>query len=251
MKRFATILFTLILALAIAGPVMAEGDQWPTSVSKFVSVAGDNVTAFTAKSGLKTVIDSGILVDEDDADSALYIYTGLSTTATATDDSAVADTGAMLTSTASSSPARTGDIFYEVTRADDPMDSTFIFHGVITGYTFSDTGNSLLLVRAASDSEAVLSSGSTVNFARPLVGTRGTGATSIMPYTVTDDAAIVYFAPQNVAAAYTASGANMLNAYSVFPVGEFGKDYIIRWDTGGAIVDGETKLLTGHYETKK
>lgn len=250
MKRFPIILLALVLAFGLAGPVQAEGKQWPTSVSKYVSVAGDAVVAFTAKSGLKVVVDAGLLVDEDDADSGLYVYYQAASLVAANTD-AVAQTAVLFTNTAASSIARTGDIMYSITRADDPSDSVLVYHGQISSITFSDAGNTTYCGRAASQSEATLTAGDTVYFGAPLTSVRGAAAVSVLPYTVTDDAAIVFFSENNVAAAYTASGMNMLVAESVFPVGKFGKDYLVRWDTGAANVDGEVKNLTVHYEKKK
>ena len=249
MHKKLTISIALLAVLCFAAVGFA-GEQYRTSVAKTVSVAGDSVVVFSAKSGLQTVIDGGTLVDEDDADSGLYVYYGSGNTLTALANEAVTATGVSMSTTSSSAPARTGDIIYEITRADEPSDTSFIFHGQVSGITFSDTANTMYVTRAASNSEAIINTGDTIHIGIPLIGTRGTGPTQILPYVVTDDGAVVYFSSNANAAAYSTLF-NALETGAVFPVGKYGRDYIVRWDTGGAIVDGETKLLNGHYEPKK
>lgn len=260
MKRFVTILLALTMAFALSAPAMAEdAKQYETTVSHLVSLTGHSVVAFSAKSGLQTVIDSGVMVSGSDSDSSLYVYTqGVDVTASS--NKAASATTVSLTTTSSSSVARTGDVIYEITRGDDPGDSTVIFQGVITAHTFSDTGNTDVITRVASDSGGALESGDTVYVGIPLIGVRGAGATSLFQgYVPTTDNATVAFGPGLAAPANSAMANGLTVAATdaqypnwIFPKGRYGKDYLIVFDSGeNDAVDGEIIFVNGHYESVK
>lgn len=258
MKRFLTIFLAALLVAGLSFTALAADEQYRTSRYELTSYVGDNVTIFTGKSGLQTVIDNGVMVAGGDTDAALYVYYQGATT-TATSAKAATATTVSLTTTSSSSVARTGDIIYEVTRADDPADSSLIFHGVITGHTFSDTANTDVITRTASNSAATLNTSDTVYVGIPIIGTRGTGATDLFVGDVlTDDNSAFIFGPNIGASAGTVAGAiGLANASTdsaypnwIFPRGKFGLDYLIRFDAGSGS-DGETIIINGHYEAKK
>ena len=251
MKRLFTTTLTVLLAVAFCTVAFAASAQWLTSVNKEAAILGDNVVVFSAKSGLKTVIDAGTIISGSDSNGAVYTYTQGASGTLAVGPRAITATTVSLSTSSSSRIAATGDIIYEITRGDDPSDTAFIFQGVVTAHAFSDTLNTDVVTRAASNAEASMATGDTIYVGQPLLGTRGTGAQDILPWTVTDDNAILWFTNSGgvLQTSYSAS-INKVDTDTVFPVGKFGRDYIVRLNSGAG-VDGEIRILNGHYEAKK
>ena len=257
MRRF-TIIF-LALMLAFAG--VAYGGETFFTVSKTTSVAGDNVVAAPGISGKQFVLDSAVMQDGSTTASTIYLYYGSGKSGPAVAQYAVADTAVTITNTTSAAFARTGDIIYEISRATDPSQTSFIYHGVVASVTFSTTADTEYMTRTASNSEAVIATGDTIWIGRPQYGVRGTGATdlnaALYNMTLTTDGAEIYFMDDyHLSSGFgtvlvadgmqAGAGTDYVVTPALIPRGMISRDWILRWDTGAG-VDGEIDLLTGHY----
>lgn len=256
MRKFTIILLALVMAFSLT--VKAEAEDTLFSIAKVASVIGDVAVAAPGISGFQFVLDYANMVSGSDSDATLTTYRNRSGTLLASATVAASVTTVTVTNTTSAAIARTGDIIYEISRATDPSQVSFIFHGVVASSALSDAADVESIVRVASNSESAITTLDAITIGVPLIGTRGTGARNLwtgIGAVPTDDNKKVLFVGDVAAHSATmgmpgsATGA-LVYPTAMFPFGMISRDYIVRFNTGNG-TDGEIELLNGHYTPRR